>query len=354
MASCQAKASTLRGHTAPVLALATGPLTSRDKDFTNPRSLLLSGSEDSTVRLWDLNSNKPVRCMMGCFEKNPINSVCFTPGNPNLIFAAAGKAVYGFDLRKESVVLMKADKEFKYNSDDINQIQVNRKGKLLAACDDSGGINIIDIGTSEGKVVRELQDQEKSICMSVQFRPRSAWELASASLGLQDAIVQWDISKGRALRKYQNAFEKSKKDGDEKQKQQVVNPPFANSISFSRDGHTVAAGLGNGSVALYNFKSKRGGEAILGSLEGHSSSVCQVEFPAFGDTRDLVSCGNDQTVVLWKLHAENKKDDNGSLGSAKARIALPEKPNWITTTSFNSACICVADCSTVIKVMTIR
>ena len=55
----------LKGHTASVLCLATGPIASKERDFAKTRTLLLSGSEDATVRLWDMKTRKV--CVFACF-----------------------------------------------------------------------------------------------------------------------------------------------------------------------------------------------------------------------------------------------------------------------------------------------
>mmetsp|Transcript_21735 Transcript_21735/g.43621 ORF Transcript_21735/g.43621 Transcript_21735/m.43621 type:complete len:246 (-) Transcript_21735:229-966(-) len=240
---------------------------------------------------------------------------------------------------------MKAEKKLAFNKDDINQIHVNNRGKLLCACDDSGDVQVIDIRGAEGKLVKSLSGGHKNICLSAQFCPHNAWEVVSGSAEMGEAIVHWDFNRGRVIERFPNNFV------DQKNKNQLVNPPFCNSLSYSRDGKTLAAALGDGLIGLYNVKEK----TILGPLDAHSAGACAVEFANFGPPSGLLSASSDKTVVLWELmdqgeyKARFKKGEKPKLGLPVVRIGLEEKPNWIASTSLGSGIVCIADCSETIK-----
>ena len=64
-----------QGHTAPVLSLAVS------EDY----SLLLSGSEDHTARLWDLRDNNRRRASLCIQTGGEVLSVAFTPKNNGVL-----------------------------------------------------------------------------------------------------------------------------------------------------------------------------------------------------------------------------------------------------------------------------
>lgn len=335
----------LAGHKGSVLCVESGPVSKKDKEAAAPRPLLLSGSDDSTCRLWDLRTRKPCRCMMGCFDKQPVNSVAFIPGDPRTVLAAAGRCVFSFDLRKESVVLFKAERKLGPTKDDINQVSVSRQG-FVAACDDSGGVRVWE--DLNGESMMTAEGGHSNICMSVSFRPRRKWELVSAAMEMDSAIILWDLSRKRVMQTLSNRFGA----GDAK-KGQLVNPPFVNSISFSRDGTVLAAALGSGEIGLYSLAKKS--KCTIGCIEAHTASVSQTLFPAFGAEDLLVSAGTDRKAFLWRLdakrvgRAKSRATSDGPLAKAVLQIGLDEKPNWVTSTSQGGPTICVADCSEVIK-----
>ena len=69
----------MKGHRGPVLCLAA------------TQKYLLSGSADSSVRLWDRKSNK---CLKAMLLKDEVNSVAFHSRKDHLIYATCNNSVY--------------------------------------------------------------------------------------------------------------------------------------------------------------------------------------------------------------------------------------------------------------------
>ena len=61
----------------------------------------------------------------------------------------------------------------------------------ISACDDSGVVKIID--TQKGSLYKTLRGRHSNICNSVQFRPRSMWNVASGSLDCS-AVLWWVLT----------------------------------------------------------------------------------------------------------------------------------------------------------------
>lgn len=151
---------------------------------------LVSGSDDSTCRVWDLRQSKTVQCVASrAFEGNPVLSVDHCVQNPHLVFASAETVVYTFDLRKPDVVFMSSSTCYDLNQDEINQIQRHprKNSPYLAAADDQGDIAIIDI--EKGNLYKKLKGAHTNICSTVQFRPKASWDVVSG--GLDSKIIFW-------------------------------------------------------------------------------------------------------------------------------------------------------------------
>ena len=68
---------------------------------------------------------------------------------------------------------------------------------------------------------------------------------------------------------------------------------WVESVSFSRDGNTLAGGSGDNTVRVWDARTGR----HLRTLTGHTSWVLSVSFSPDGNT--LASGSNDDTVRLW-------------------------------------------------------
>jgi WD40 repeat protein len=81
-----------------------------------------------------------------------------------MIFTAAGSAIRGFDLRMGSG--SRPSHEYDCNTEEINQLAVHpKKGNILAACDDDGEIQLIDLEAK--KPLHRLHSRHENICTTV-------------------------------------------------------------------------------------------------------------------------------------------------------------------------------------------
>jgi len=107
--------------------------------------------------------------------------------------------------------------------------------------------------------------------------------------GLDCSIVQWSLNRGKHIYHERIVSDASGP--------QTFNPPMVHSLSITPDGRTLAAGVGDGSVAIFPLGTWKRSHTLV----GHSSAVSVVEFAAFGPTNYLFSGSNDSTILLWNI-----------------------------------------------------
>lgn len=103
------------------------------------------------------------------------------------------------------------------------------------------------------------------ICSCVCFRPKTTWEVWSG--GLDCSIVRWDYSRGRVMNTFSTQASTASASAT-----QTLNPPFVNSMSFTRDGAHLFAASGNGEVLLFDARK----QAEIRRVTGHTHSVMHV------------------------------------------------------------------------------
>jgi WD40 repeat protein len=273
----------LKGHKESVTCL----------DVIAQRDLLLSGSDDNSVRIWDLTTSKSIKALLA-FDSDAPTSITHSSTDDNKIYVSHGTKISTFDLRRPEILLKQAETTYNYCKDEINDIQLFSNDKLnyLISCDDLGTINFYDM---KENVINECVGTVKghaNIASTIKLLPAASQVLSG---GLDCKVIQWDIQKRRAVHTY-NVNEVVTK--------QLINPPYVHHLSTTNDAKYFAAALGNGSVPVYDTSSYE----QLGILEdAHAVVVSHVLF--LNDSpQSLLTAGNDGLIKFWKIKYEQKKN----------------------------------------------
>ncbi|KAF3451289.1 hypothetical protein FNV43_RR07384 [Rhamnella rubrinervis] len=372
----ETKPRRLKGHQ----ATATCCVSSRDRP-----GLVLTSGEDGCVCWFDMRCKDVVYTME--VGNEAISSICFKPGNENILYVSSGMEVKGFDL--DMAPSWQPLESFQYNKEEINQIACNFKSSFLAAADDGGDIKIIDI--HQKCLYKTLRAGHTSICSSVQFLPWRPWEVITG--GLDSKLVMWDFSKGRPYKIVDfglNDVNSGSNTG------QSFNPAFVHAIAIpdidmlNKTDKICVVARGDGVVDVINIESElavmksktssiscKGSHRSKGSsstsnmespdqngrkrvhlnysLGGHTAAVSCVAFSLFGERgKFIISGGNDKSVKVWDwspfFYAGK---DNSGTDLLQLNIGLSKKVNWLCTTPTETENLVVCDTSKVVKVYSV-
>jgi COMPASS component SWD3 len=177
---------TLRGHLAGVNAVAWSPV--------GPPYTLASASDDKTILLWSpLASDLPISPSPLTGHSNYVYSLAFSPKGNMLVTGSYDEAVFLWDVRSGGVM-----RTLPAHSDPVGGVDFLRDGTMVCSCAGDGLIRIWDAGT--GQCLKTLVDEDRRPVTSVRFTPNGRYLVAWT---LDDCVRLWRYVEGTCVKTYQ-------------------------------------------------------------------------------------------------------------------------------------------------------
>jgi len=244
---------TLKGHSSSVSSIAFSPDGKR----------LASGSGDSTIKLWETATGRELLTLKG--HSNGVSSVAFSPDGKRLASGGGDSTIKLWDTATGRELLT-----LKGHSSGVSSVAFSPDRKRLASGSRDRTIKLWD--TATGRELLTLKGHSAGV-RCVAFSPHGR-RLASG--GAESRIKLWDVGTGRELLTMKGHSHR------------------VYSVAFSPDGKRLASGCYYRTIKLWDTRT--GIETL--ALKGHSDSVSSVAFSP--DGKLLASGSWDSTLKLWE------------------------------------------------------
>jgi WD40 repeat protein len=242
------------GHSGPVQSVSFSP----DGRYA------LSGSQDQTLKLWDISSGREVRSFQG--HSHRVFSIAFSPDGMYALSGSEDKTLKLWDINSGIEI-----RTFKGHSKLVFSVAFSPDGKYALSGSQDNTIKLWDI--SSGEEIRTFVGHSSSV-QSVAFSPDGKYALSGSK---DNTIKLWDISNGREIRSFRGHTDS------------------VDSISFSPDGRYVLSGSRDKTLKLWNFSTGR----QIRTFKGHSEGVFSAAIST--DGRYALSGSRDNTLKLWNI-----------------------------------------------------
>ncbi|QLG70667.1 hypothetical protein HG535_0A06090 [Zygotorulaspora mrakii] len=252
------------------ITLAGHVMSVRDLAISDRFPYLFSASEDKTVKCWDLEKNQAIRDYHG--HLSGVHTVDLHPTLDLVVTAGRDSVVRLWDIRTRGPVMTLAG-----HKGPINKLRCIPVDPQVVSCSTDATLRLWDIST--GKTIKTLTHHKRSI-RDVSLHPT---EFSMVSACTND-VRSWKLPEGSLLTNFES-----------------TGTGIINSLSVNADD-VLFAGSDNGTLSFYDYKSGHKYQSFLtqeapGSLESERGILTST-FDMTGQR--LITGETDKSIKLWK------------------------------------------------------
>lgn len=228
---------------------------------------VLSGSDDGTLRLWELSTSQCLRIFKG--HTDHVTSVSFSPDEH---LALSGSDRKDATLRLWELSTGQCVRTFEGHTKKVESVSTSPDGRWVLSGSNDRTLRLWKMAT--GQCIRTFKGHTKDVgCVS--FSPDGRWALSGSA---DSTLRLWELATGKCVRTFEG------------------HTKYVTSISFSPDGRWGLSGSGDKTLRLWELAT---GQCVR-IFEGHASSVDSVSISPDGYW-GLSGSNLDRTLRLWEL-----------------------------------------------------
>jgi len=267
---------TLSGHLGSVWATA----------ISNDGQTLVSGSEDKTIKVWDLATGKLRYTLKG--HTDTVRSLTLSADGKTLASSSGDQTIKLWNLQTGKLI-----ETLKGHTSTVWSVAMSGDGKTLVSGSDDDTIKVWNLHAGQ---LRRILFGHSGPVFSVALSPD---EKTFATGGSDRTIKIWNLQTGQLIRTLQGHLDSVR------------------FVVYSPDGKQLASSSWDKTIKIWDLRTGR----LLHTLEGHTARVVAVAFSA--DSKTLASASIDKCTNIW------------SLQTGKLLRKLSGHSDWVLSVAFS-------------------
>jgi WD40 repeat protein len=264
--------------------------------WSNSSKYLAAGSDDRTIRIWNINSQSLVKVIN--YHKDSVRSISWSPDGKKLAAGSSDKTLSIWKVASGKLI-----KKIDTFNDWVRSVEWSPDGKLIAAGSADQTVQIFD---SESYNRIQCLRGHKDFVRCIAWSPDGT---IIASSSVDSSIKLWDIKTGNPI------IDLAGNDGA------VI------TISWSPDGTMILSGSSDRTIRLW--------DCIMGvelqKVDAHNDSVLTVAWSP--DGKNAVSGSADRTMKVWALPSLKLIKTIGGFRGSIRSAAWSQNNKYIATGS---------------------
>jgi len=224
----------------------------------------LSGSSDETLKLWDVSTGKKIRTFHG--HTVYVNSVAFSPDGQYALSGSGDHTLKLWDVSSGAEI-----RTFHGHTAKIESVAFSPDGKYALSGSHDSTLKLWDVNS--GAEIRTFGGNTINWVYAVAFSPNGQYVLSG---NMDNTVKLWDVNSGIEIRTFRG------------------HTHYIYSVAFSPDGRYALSGSWDSTLKLWDVNNG----AEIRTFSGHTDEVHTVAFSP--DGRYALSGSEDLTLKLWE------------------------------------------------------
>ena len=261
---------------------------------------VISGNSDNTLRTWDMESGKCLHVFEG--HRDLVTSVNISPDGRHVISGSDDNTLRVWDMESGKCLRV-----LEVHRASVRDLSISPDGRRAISRGDSNTLHVWDL--ERGEYLLSLKGHWASV-MSVSVSPDGRHVISGGS---DNTLRVWDMETGKCLRVFEGHRD------------------LVTSVNISPDGRHVISGNDDNTLRVWDMETGK----CLRVFEGHRGLVSSIGIGP--DGRRVLSGSSDKTLRVWDVEGEKRlQTSEGHWDSVMSMSVSPDGRHVISGGSDNT------------------